>query len=76
MKSTLLSAAVLFAAPFAMAADGPLKDKALALAAAHKDSVLFLSAVVEIEVTAGDNPVRRRRSARWRCSAPSSVRTA
>lgn len=59
MKTTLLSAAVLLAAPFAMAAEGPLKDKALALATAHKDSVLFLSAVVEIEITAGDNPSKK-----------------
>lgn len=41
------------------AADGPLKEKALALQAAHKDSVLFLTAVVEIEVTAGENPTRK-----------------
>lgn len=41
------------------AAEGPLKDKAIALQAAHKDSVLFLSAVVEIEVTAGENPTRK-----------------
>ena len=59
MKSTLLSAAVLLAAPFVLAAEGPLKEKALALAAAHKDSVLFLSAVVEIELTAGENPVKK-----------------
>ncbi len=42
-----------------MAADGPLKDKALAMASANKDSVLFLSAVVEIEFTAGENPVKK-----------------
>jgi len=59
MKSKLLSTALLLAAPFALAADGPLKDKALALATAHKDSVLFLSAVVEIEVTAGDSPAKK-----------------
>jgi S1-C subfamily serine protease len=59
MKTILLSAAVLLAAPFAMAAEGPIKDKALALASAHKDSVLFLSAVVEIEITAGDNPSKK-----------------
>jgi S1-C subfamily serine protease len=59
MKATLLSAAVLLAAPLVIAAEGPLKEKALAIAAAHKDSVLFLSAVVEIEVTAGDNPVKK-----------------
>jgi len=59
MKHTLLSAAILLAAPFSMAADGPIKEKALALASAHKESVLFLTAVVEIEVTAGDNPAKK-----------------
>ena len=59
MKTTLLLAAVLFTAPWVMAADGPLKDKALAMASANKDSVLFLSAVVEIEFTAGENPVKK-----------------
>jgi S1-C subfamily serine protease len=42
-----------------MAAEGPLKDKALAIGTAHKDSVLFLSAVVEIELIAGNNPVKK-----------------
>lgn len=56
---TLILAAFAAATTFAHAADGPLKEKALALAAAHKDSVLFLSAVVEIEVTAGDNPAKK-----------------
>lgn len=59
MKATLLSAAVLLAAPFASAADGPLKEKALALATAHKESVLFLSAVVEVEVTAGEGQSKK-----------------
>jgi S1-C subfamily serine protease len=59
MKYTLLSAALLLAAPFSIAADGPLKDKALALSTVHKDSVLFLSAVVEIEVIAGENPAKK-----------------
>lgn len=59
MKSPLLTAAILFASPFVMAAEGPLKDKALTLAASYKDSVLFLSAVVEIEFTAGENPVKK-----------------
>jgi S1-C subfamily serine protease len=59
MKATFLATAVLLAAPLVIAAEGPLKEKALAIAAAHKDSVLFLSAVVEIEVTAGDNPVKK-----------------
>jgi S1-C subfamily serine protease len=59
MKSRLLIFTALIASPFASAADGPLKEKALALTASYKDSVLFLSAVVEIEVTAGDNPVKK-----------------
>ncbi len=59
MKSRSLILAALMAAPFASAADGPLKDKALTLSAANMDSVLFLSAVVEIEFTAGDNPAKK-----------------
>jgi S1-C subfamily serine protease len=59
MKSPLLTAAFLLAPSLLMAADGPLKDKALALTSAHKDSVLYLSAVVEIELTAGENPVKK-----------------
>jgi S1-C subfamily serine protease len=50
---------VLLASSLAHAADGPLKEKALALSNANKDSVLFLSAVVEIEVTAGDKPAQK-----------------
>jgi S1-C subfamily serine protease len=59
MKSRSLILAALLAAPFATAAEGPFKEKALALAAAHQDSVLFLSAVVEIELTAGDSPAKK-----------------
>src|SRR5687767_10958240 len=59
MKSRLLIFATLLAAPLAFAAEGSLKEKALALSVSHKDSVLFLSAVVEIEVTAGDNPAKK-----------------
>jgi S1-C subfamily serine protease len=59
MKSKLIATSILFIAPWVLAAEGPLKEKALALGAAHKDSVLFLSAVVEIELTAGDNPVKK-----------------
>ncbi len=59
MKSRLLLFTVLLAAPLAHASDGPLREKALALSASNKDSVLFLSAVVEIEVTAGDNPAKK-----------------
>jgi S1-C subfamily serine protease len=59
MKSIWRSAVVLLASPFIMAAEGPLKDKALAIGTAHKDSVLFLSAVVEIELIAGNNPVKK-----------------
>ena len=59
MKSRPLILAALLAAPFASAADGPLKEKAQALSASNKDSVLFLSAVVEIEFTAGDSPSKK-----------------
>jgi len=59
MKTILIALAALMAAPFATAASGPLKEKALALSAAHKDSVLFLSAVVELEVSAGDNTPKK-----------------
>jgi S1-C subfamily serine protease len=59
MKSRLLIFSALIAAPLAFAAEGSLKEKALALSASNKDSVLFLSAVVEVEVTAGDNPAKK-----------------
>jgi S1-C subfamily serine protease len=58
MKPRLLLAA-LVASSIAHAAEGPLKEKALALSNTNKDSVLFLSAVVEIEVTAGDKPAQK-----------------
>lgn len=62
MKSrlTFLSALSFLAAmPVTYAAEGTLKEKALALTAAHKDSVLFLSAVVELEFVAGENPAKK-----------------
>ena len=59
MKLRLCLLAALFALPLSRAADGPLREKALALSTSYKDSVLFLSAVVEIEVTAGDNPAKK-----------------
>ncbi|NQX01471.1 hypothetical protein HQ447_12495, partial [bacterium] len=59
MKSRLLRFSALLAAPLALAADGPLKEKALALHTSNQDSVLFLSAVVEVEVTAGENPAKK-----------------
>ena len=59
MKSRILLFIALLAAPLAHAADGSLKDKALALHSAYQDSVLFLSAVVEVEMTAGDNPAKK-----------------
>lgn len=59
MKAKLLSALVLLPVSLSYAADGPLKEKALELSKTHKDSVLFLSAVVEMEVTAGENPSRK-----------------
>jgi S1-C subfamily serine protease len=51
--------ALLLSSSLLPAADGPLKEKAIALQTAHKDSVLYLTAVVEIEVTAGENPTRK-----------------
>lgn len=59
MKSRILLFTALLAAPLAHAADGSLRDKALALHTAHQDSVMFLSAVVEVEVTAGDSPAKK-----------------
>ncbi len=59
MKPRFLILAALFACLPIQAADGPLKEKALALFSSHKDSVLFLTAVVEIEVTAGDAPAKK-----------------
>ncbi len=60
MKSRLfLFATALIAAPFATAADGPLKQKALELSNSYKNSVLFITAVVEIEMTAGDNAPKK-----------------
>lgn len=59
MKTKLLAAAAFIAAPFGHAAEGPLKEKAVALAGAHKDSVLYLSAVVEIEISAGEGQTRK-----------------
>ena len=41
------------------AASGPLKEKANALLTQYKDSTLFVSAVVSIEVTAGDVPTQK-----------------
>ena len=59
MKFRSLILAALVAAPLATASTGPVKEKALALSAALKDSVVQLSATVEIEVTAGDMPTRK-----------------
>lgn len=59
MNPRLLLITTLLAAPLAHAAEGPLRDKALALSASDRDSVLFLSAVVEIEITAGDKPAKK-----------------
>jgi S1-C subfamily serine protease len=59
MKFRPIILAALAATPLATAATGPLKDKALALSASNKDSVVQLSATVEIEVTAGEMPTRK-----------------
>jgi S1-C subfamily serine protease len=59
MKPHLLLFAALATAPFATAAEGSLKENALTLSKAHKDSVLFITAVVEIEITAGENAPKK-----------------
>ena len=59
MKLRPLILAALAAAPFASASTGPLKEKALALVVSNKDSVVQLSATVEIEMTAGDLPTKK-----------------
>jgi hypothetical protein len=58
MKSVLIAASLLMT-PLAFAASGALKEKAIAVQSAHKDSVLFMSAIVEIEVSAGDAPAKK-----------------
>ena len=60
MKSAIpILTAALLTLPSTFAADGPLRDKALALSASHKDAVLYLSAVAEIEVTLGEGPSKK-----------------
>jgi S1-C subfamily serine protease len=59
MKSHLPLLVALLATPFATAADSSLKERALALSASHKDSVLFITAVVEVEITAGENAPKK-----------------
>lgn len=58
MKSIIALATLALALP-ALAATGALKDKAKALSAAHKDSTLYISAVIHVEVTAGSNPAKK-----------------
>jgi hypothetical protein len=58
MKSIIALATLALALP-SFAATGALKDKAKALSTAHKDSTLFISAVIDIEVTAGNNPSKK-----------------
>jgi S1-C subfamily serine protease len=59
MKSRLFFVSALLAASLAHGAEGTLKEKALALHTTYQNSVLFLSAVVEVEYTAGDNPAKK-----------------
>jgi S1-C subfamily serine protease len=59
MKSRIALLTAFAITPLAFAAEGSLKEQAQALSASNKDSVLFLSAVVEIEVTAGENPAKK-----------------
>lgn len=59
MTSKLLLFSLIASTSYATAADGSLKEKALALYASNKNSVLYLSAVVEVELTAGDSPSKK-----------------
>jgi hypothetical protein len=59
MKYTRLIATLACLSLPVAAATGPLKEKANALSTAHKDSTLFISAVVNIELTAGSNPTQK-----------------
>ncbi len=59
MKLHPIILAALVAAPLAHASTGPVKEKALALFASNKDSIVQLSATVEIEFTAGENPTKK-----------------
>lgn len=60
MKLALpLLTAITLALPSTFAAEGPLRDKAIALSTAHKDAVLYLSALVELEVTLADGPSKK-----------------
>jgi hypothetical protein len=59
MKSTCLIATLLSLSLPLLGAAGSLKEKALALSQNHKDSTLFISAVVHIEITAGSNPTQK-----------------
>lgn len=59
MKPLLFAALALALPATAPAASGPLKEKAAAVAASNKDSVLFLSAVISLEVTAGSMPTKK-----------------
>lgn len=59
MKSRLLFVSALLAATLAHGAEGPLKEKGLALHTAYQNSVLYVTAVVEVEFTAGDSPAKK-----------------
>ncbi|MCF7675515.1 MAG: serine protease [Akkermansiaceae bacterium] len=59
MKFRTLLLTALIASPFAAAATGPLKETALALSASNKESIVQLSATVEIEITAGEMPTKK-----------------
>jgi S1-C subfamily serine protease len=59
MQLRVLIFSVLAAVQLASASTGPLKERALALASSNKNSVLQLSATVEIEMTAGDMPSKK-----------------
>ena len=54
-----LAAALSLAAPSTFAASGALKDKAVALVKSNKDSVLYIEALVSLEITVASNPPQK-----------------
>lgn len=54
-----LAAILALAAPSTLAASGTLKERAAALSKANRDSVLYVNALVSLEITAGSNPPQK-----------------
>lgn len=65
MKTYVMALVLLSSAVWVRGAEGALKEKAREVADAFRDSVLFVTAVTEVEFSAGDSRCGRR-SGRWR----------